>query len=309
VNKAAPADERQLPYETFLARARHELAFKTASHVRLFNLAEADWDADLVAGTITFTSPQVVMTSPVQVVGTYNLLDSTWLWGWDHPSVSEPLARAAEVVRQYGEQSGVVSLTTRKLSCSEKDAWDFTALACKLYGGQGAYRGPDGDALVFFVYEQVNIRKAALSRHARALNGSTALANHLFSIAALVSALAFCAIVVTWVAAGRIDPRRQFIRISNACHISVDARGADARLEVFNDATYGPYSGSIIGIVGDPNGPTVSGVGDVAGIYYRMIAWPNGTTLWTLSLSLAYPLLLAAVLPVVWLTRRSRRPR
>lgn len=159
MNNPTPADDWQLPYETLLARARHELAFKTASHVRLFNLDEADWAADLDAGTITFTGREVVMASPVQVVGTYNLLDSSWLWGWDHPSVGEPLAKAAQVVRRYGERKGLQSLTTRMLVCPEQDAWDFAALACKLYDGQGVYRGPDGDALVFFVYEQVNIRK------------------------------------------------------------------------------------------------------------------------------------------------------
>jgi hypothetical protein len=79
---------------------------------------------------------------------------------------------------------------------------------------------------------------------------------------------------------------------------------------VFNDSSYGPYGGSIIAVSGagrSPNDPKVSGVGDVAGIYYRMIRWQDGKSLWTLSLSLAYPLLLAALLPFVWIVRRARR--
>src|SRR5690606_18316582 len=70
-----------------------------------------------------------------------------------------------------------------------------------------------------------------------------------------------------------------------------------------------PYGGSAVGIAGDPNGPNVSGIGDVAGIYYRMIRWPDGRSIWTLSLSLAYPLLLAMPLPLIWVIRRFERFR
>jgi hypothetical protein len=132
------------------------------------------------------------------------------------------------------------------------------------------------------------------------------LVNRLFNIAAALSAIAFCAIAGAWVFAVCADARTQFVSLSTDCHMGVHARGADARLEVFNDASYGPYSGSIIGIAGDPDGPEMSGVGDVAGFYFRMIRWPTGASLWTLSLSLAYPLAVAVVLPVVWIIRHSR---
>jgi hypothetical protein len=133
------------------------------------------------------------------------------------------------------------------------------------------------------------------------------VANRIFSIAAATSTLAVLVIVVAWVGAGRVDAQKHFIRVSSSFHVSVDARGADARLELFNDAS--PYSGGIVGIAGDPRGPTVSGVGDAAGVYYRMIRWPDGRSVWTLSLSLIYPLVLAAVLPALWIIRRSRGRR
>jgi hypothetical protein len=135
------------------------------------------------------------------------------------------------------------------------------------------------------------------------------VANRLFNLATGISAIVFCLVVVASFAAGAIDPRKQFVSNSNNCHVSIDGRGGDARLEVFNDSSYGPYSGSIVGVAGDPNGPKVSGFGDIAGIYYRLIRWPNGTSLWTLSVSLMYLLLVAAVLPVIWLIRRSGRWR
>jgi hypothetical protein len=132
------------------------------------------------------------------------------------------------------------------------------------------------------------------------------VAHRFFNLAAAVSMLALCFIIIAWCIAGAINPRKQFVSLWSGCYLSIDARGADARLEVFNDAGYGPYQGSIISVAraGDPTGPDVCGFGDCAGIYYRLIRWPSGASLWTVSLSLGYLLLAAALLPGVWLVRQ-----
>ncbi len=131
-----------------------------------------------------------------------------------------------------------------------------------------------------------------------------------FNLAAVGSAAAFVLVLAAWAVAGRVDPRRHFVSLSHGCHLGLDRRGADARLEVFSDPTYGPYGGSTLGMAGaasDPTAPTVSGFGDVAGVYYRVIRWPQGGSLWTFSISLLYPLSLAAFVPAIWLLRRARR--
>ena len=71
-----------------------------------------------------------------------------------------------------------------------------------------------------------------------------------------------------------------------------------------NSTMYGPYRGSVIAMGSSPN-PTMTGFGDTAGIYYRIIRWPGGNVLWTLSVSLAYPLVMTMVIPVVWIIRRK----
>jgi hypothetical protein len=135
------------------------------------------------------------------------------------------------------------------------------------------------------------------------------VANRLFSFVAALCTLVVCGAIFALVAARSVDPRQQFVSLSNAFHLSIYGDGAGGRLWVFNDSSYGPYMGSVIGIAGDPNGPKVSGVGDMAGVYYRMIRWPNGAVLWTLSFSLWYPLLFALPVPIVWLIRRTRHTR
>src|SRR4051794_21679031 len=129
-----PAASAAPDFDTLLDRCMEELRAKTAAHDGLWQLSEADWDIDQDAGTIVFTSPKgVVATCPVQIVGTFNTEDDTWLWGWDHPSVDPALQEHARLCLAYGEKHGIDVLTSQKLAdSSEDDGWQFTALACKL---------------------------------------------------------------------------------------------------------------------------------------------------------------------------------
>lgn len=133
---------------------------ETAAHDAGWKLGEAAWSVDQDTGAIVFTRAGGIMaTCPVQIIGTYNMEDRTWLWGWDHPSVALPLQDHAKRVKTYGEQNRVEKLTTRKLQCDEAEAWELAALACKLCNAQGAYRGPAGTALVLMTFGEVTLSK------------------------------------------------------------------------------------------------------------------------------------------------------
>jgi hypothetical protein len=85
---------------------------------------ETQWNLEMDAGTLRFAfADGRVLTAPVQVIGTYNTSSGTFLWGWDHPSVPEPLRRAAQRVHDYGQAHGIAAFTTRSTTCSESDAW------------------------------------------------------------------------------------------------------------------------------------------------------------------------------------------
>ncbi|WP_438918332.1 DUF6882 domain-containing protein [Kosakonia cowanii] len=146
-----------------IARANNEMQQRTQAATEMWGIDSAEWGVDLDAGTITFTNHEKgwVITAPVQVVGTYDTEEGSWLWGWDHPSVREPLGEYAACARTFGEQHGLEALTTRQISASTEDAWTFTALACHLGGGQGGYSGLAGTTRVFMVYDNVTINKQA----------------------------------------------------------------------------------------------------------------------------------------------------
>jgi hypothetical protein len=144
-----------------LERSMNELRLKQQINGELFGIGKADrWDVDLDTGVIRFTTGERVASAPVQVIGTMNTDDGSWLWGWDHPSVSGSIGDAARLCRDFGGKYGLEAFTTRKIACTEDDAWQFTAVALLLSGGNGAYRGPSGSTLVFMTFGTVTLAKA-----------------------------------------------------------------------------------------------------------------------------------------------------
>lgn len=145
------------PAAVVFGRADSEIALKTQLFQRIFGDEHYDWSADLESGTIKFTSATKIVSAPVQVIGTYNTLDGTFLWGWDHPSVSEPRGADARLARQFGQLQNLPLFTTRKVECTAEQAWSFTAVALYLSGAQGAYRGPAGTTMVFMTFGEMTI--------------------------------------------------------------------------------------------------------------------------------------------------------
>jgi hypothetical protein len=145
---------------TLIDRSVEELRLKTEAHDTAWQIGEAAWELDQDTGLITFTGDKLVATAPAQVIGTYNTDDGTWLWSWDNPSIEAKLQDHALKVREHGQQHNVAALTTRKLDCSEEQAWEWTALACHLSEAQGAYRGPAGSTLVFMTFGKVTLSAA-----------------------------------------------------------------------------------------------------------------------------------------------------
>ena len=148
--------------EAFVAAAREAVALQTSAHAGSWRFgAEDEWAADLEAGTITFTffgdNADTTATAQIQVVGTYDTLDGSFLWAWDHPSVPEALRQHALLARQWGMDCEAAAFTSRKVSCTEDDAWTFAAVTARLANANGVYRGPAGDAFVLFTFGEIKL--------------------------------------------------------------------------------------------------------------------------------------------------------
>jgi len=149
-----------------LKRSFEALQLKTKSHIEAWGLGDTErWDVDFDQGLLWFSSPGLLVTTRVQVIGTYNGEDGSWMWGWDHPSVPADLARDASLVRAFGERQGLSRYVAAEISCTEDEAWQFTALACHFADAAGAYRGPAGGEMsVFMTFHDVRIERPGDAR-------------------------------------------------------------------------------------------------------------------------------------------------
>lgn len=150
----------------------------------------------------------------------------------------------------------------------------------------------------------------------------------------LVSAFLVICTVGLWLATFTITPWDHKISFTQDFHVSVwkgfsgDTLG---RLVIFNDAEYGPYRGSIMRLSEENTQETQSGwhagdydfgqiiytnrddtidklkACDLPGIYFRH--WKihdQVRPLWTLMVSLWYPLVLFSLLPIIWIFHQWR---
>lgn len=139
-----------------------ELQLKTQGHVEAWGLDRISrWDLDQGTGELAFSFEDGFRaTAPAQIIGMYNSEDHTWLWAWDNPSVEDAMKKDALKVRKYGEEHRIERLTKAKWVGTEEDAWAMTALAVKLCGEQGAYRGRTKTRVkVFIAFGPVTMKK------------------------------------------------------------------------------------------------------------------------------------------------------
>jgi hypothetical protein len=151
-----PAD-----FQTLQKVSLNELKLKTDAHQRVWGLGRTKrWDLSQETGDLVFSLPDgLKAVAPAQIIGTYNTADHTWLWAWDNPSIDDKLKVDALKLRKYGEEHQIQKLTQRKWVGSEDDAWAMVALAVKLCGKQGGYRGPAGSTHVFIAFGEVALSK------------------------------------------------------------------------------------------------------------------------------------------------------
>jgi hypothetical protein len=128
--------------------------------------------------------------------------------------------------------------------------------------------------------------------------------------ATVVSTVMLVITVLLSLASYVISPWDHYLSLSDDFHVSVWGRGLDSRIIFYNDADYGPYSGSIIGFVdadGNVHPPLEReyAFGDSWGIYYRYFEWSD-STVWTLMVILWYPIAVFAILPSARLLRRIK---
>jgi hypothetical protein len=118
-------------------------------------LGEHRWDADMAAGTITFTAnadPSRQLVTRAHLIATIAPGPRSMLWAWAHPQ-GDPQGVAAQL-RAYGAEHGLVDLTTPEVpfpaDAAADEAWIAQAahvvggVAVELTGRSPYYSAPVG---------------------------------------------------------------------------------------------------------------------------------------------------------------------
>lgn len=158
-----------LDFDALQRISMEELLLKTQQHQdRWLFGKEEQWNLDPGRGELVFTFPGRLVVAPAQIIGTLDKQTSHWTWSWADPSVPEVLTTHALQLRQWGEQHSIPRLTTPEWLAEETDCWYMAALACRLCGFHGAYRGPAEAEYSFLTFGQVQANPP-LEAHAELL--------------------------------------------------------------------------------------------------------------------------------------------
>jgi hypothetical protein len=147
-------------FRALLEGSMEGLKLQTAAHQNTWGFGKAErWDLSQDVGELIFTFPDKSVRAPAQIIGSFDSQAGSWMWAWANSSVADSLKRDSLRVREYGQQHKIQRLTTPTWSASEMDAWQMTALACRLCNSNGAYRGPAGSTFFFITFGEAQISK------------------------------------------------------------------------------------------------------------------------------------------------------
>jgi hypothetical protein len=158
-NESAVQDEEApIDFDLLLRVSMEELLLNTKSHQDgwLFG-KEEQWNLDPGQGELVLSFPGRMVIAPAQIIGTYDVQTTLWSWSWSNASAPENLTAHALQLREFGEQNGIPRLTTAEWAGQESDCWYMAALACRLCGFQGAYRGPAENVHSFITFGEVKL--------------------------------------------------------------------------------------------------------------------------------------------------------
>jgi hypothetical protein len=137
-----------------------EMEAKSRFLRQLLPAAGGRLDVDHAKGEVVFTDPSgaPAVRGRFELLGTHSMASRTWSWAWADPSAAEERTSRARVVRDYGEEAGVVELANPDVyAATPEAAQDLAAAAIRLTGAQAWYRAPiSPTSTVYLVFTELS---------------------------------------------------------------------------------------------------------------------------------------------------------
>ena len=117
------------------------------------------YDIDIASERIVFSSGgERGVEGRATLIGSYSLGSRTWAWGGSNTNLPESVRRASAALVDGIAERDMWELSTPIFPVDEGTAWGLAALVCDRAGGEGVYRGQDGDSRVFVMLRDLRAR-------------------------------------------------------------------------------------------------------------------------------------------------------
>lgn len=143
VNRKADQGVRSIP-KNYKKLSREAKAYVAGVAEKNVVPAATGFDLDLETGDLMLRfegQPDLALSA--QVAGTFSD-EGSFMWGWGHPSVPQPLQQAAWAAQRYGDRQEIEELLTRGGEATRKKAEEYTAIAAYLAHADGVFIGDHG---------------------------------------------------------------------------------------------------------------------------------------------------------------------
>ncbi len=109
-------------------------------------------------GQLVFSDASVTprVLANVQVVGSVNTENRSWLWSWANPDVDPFLCKDILEVHLLGETRGIEQLTTPFWEGDAVDGWEMTSITAYVLQAKGAYRAPTPAGFTYMVMTAID---------------------------------------------------------------------------------------------------------------------------------------------------------
>jgi hypothetical protein len=158
LRRAGRADQASADLSTLLLQGEDMIGQLAEAHLSWGLGAARRWELDQTNGLLHWFFPDRTATAPAQIVGTWLPASQSWLWAWANNSIPPELARDSRAVRDWAEENGHPSLTVPKIEADKEKAATMAALAVRISGATGFYRGAgesDADPVPVFIFGPV----------------------------------------------------------------------------------------------------------------------------------------------------------
>lgn len=119
----------------------------------------SQYEIDISRGAMTFTDETREQPAEITLIGTFSNVSRCFLWGWGDPNLEVGPRESARELVDAVPQRDMWELTTRQFATDEPTAWHLALMIADNAKGEGVYRIPQEDGMVYLLVRKLGERQ------------------------------------------------------------------------------------------------------------------------------------------------------